>query len=97
MLGNRWFKPQEKTSYRKVWDRVSTLSLIEIGAYIRGAYKAHLNLVTPETYTEEENLKKELMELKMQLASGQLSQTHKIKETRRAIAQLKSVVREEKS
>ena len=32
MLGNRWFNPQEKTSYRKVWDRVSTLSLIEIGA-----------------------------------------------------------------
>ena len=45
MLGNRWFNPQEKTSYRKVWDRVSTLSLIEIGAYIRGAYKANLNLV----------------------------------------------------
>ena len=60
MLGNRWFNPQEKTSYRKVWDRVSTLSLIEIGAYIRGAYKAHLNLVTPETYTEEENLKNRL-------------------------------------
>ena len=46
MLGNRWFNPNEKTSYRKIWDRVSTLSLIEIGAYIRGAYIAHLNLVT---------------------------------------------------
>ena len=33
----------------------------------------------------------------MQLASGQLTQTHKIKETRRAIAQLKSVLQEEKS
>ena len=50
-----------------------------------------------DSLSEEENLKKELMELKMQLASGQLSQTHKIKETRRAIAQLKSGVREEKS
>ena len=39
-----------------------------------------------DSLSEEENLKKELMELKMQLASGQLSQTHKIKETRRAIA-----------
>ncbi len=50
-----------------------------------------------DSLSEEENLKKELMELKLQLASGKLSQTHKIKETRRAIAQLKSLVREEKS
>jgi len=47
--------------------------------------------------SEEEKLRKELMELKMQLASGQLTQTHKIKETRRAIAQLKSISKEEKS
>ena len=32
----------------------------------------------------------------MQLASGQLTQTHKIKETRRAIAQLKSVLKRKK-
>ena len=46
MLGNRWFNPQEKTSYRKIWDRVSTLELGNIESYIRGAYIAHLNLVT---------------------------------------------------
>ena len=46
-----------------------------------------------DSLSEEENLKKELMELKMQLDSGQLSQTHKIKDTRRTIAQLKTVVR----
>ena len=63
MIGNRWFNPKEKTSYRKIWDRVSTLSLIEIGAYIRGAYKAHLNLVTPETYTEKENLKNRMNDI----------------------------------
>ena len=50
-----------------------------------------------DNLSEEENLRKELMELKMQLASGQLTQTHKIKETRRAIAQLKPVLQEEKS
>ena len=31
-----------------------------------------------DNLSEEENLRKELMELKMQLASGQLTQTHKI-------------------
>ena len=40
---------------------------------------------------EEQNLRKELMELKIQLSSGQLKETHKIKEIRRAIAQLKTV------
>ena len=46
MLGNIWFNPEEKTSYRKIWDRVSTLELGNIESYIRGAYIAHLNLVT---------------------------------------------------
>ena len=41
---------------------------------------------------EEERLRKELMDLKMQHSSGQLKETHKIKETRRAIAQLKTVL-----
>ena len=40
---------------------------------------------------EEERLRKELMDLKMQHSSGQLKETHKIKEIRRAIAQLKTV------
>ena len=43
---------------------------------------------------EEERLRKELMDLKMQHSSGQLKETHKIKETRRAIAQLKTVLDE---
>ena len=43
---------------------------------------------------EEERLRKELMDLKMQHSSGQLKETHKIKETRRAIAQLKTVLNE---
>ena len=43
---------------------------------------------------EEERLRKELLDLKMQHSSGQLKETHKIKETRRAIAQLKTVLDE---
>jgi len=43
------------------------------------------------TMDEEERLRKELMDLKIQLSSGQLKETHKIKETRKAIAQLKTV------
>ena len=51
MIGNRFFKPTDKTSFRRIWDRVSTLELGNIESYIRGAYIAHLNL-----YGDEENL-----------------------------------------
>ena len=44
--------------------------------------------------TEEEKLRKELMDLKMSLSSGQLKETHKIKEIRKSIAQLKTIQRE---
>lgn len=43
---------------------------------------------------EEEMLRKELLDLKMSLASGQLKEIHKIKEIRKSIAQLKTVQRE---
>ncbi len=43
---------------------------------------------------EEQRLKKELMDLKIKQSSGQLKETHKIKETKRAIAQLKTVSNE---
>ena len=43
---------------------------------------------------EEENLRKELMDLKMSLSTGQLKETHKIKEIRKSIAQLKTIQRE---
>ena len=43
---------------------------------------------------EEEKLRKELMDLKMSLSSGQLKETHKFKEIRKSIAQLKTVQRE---
>ena len=43
---------------------------------------------------EEEKLRKELMDLKISHSSGQLKETHKIKEIRKSIAQLMTVQRE---
>ena len=44
---------------------------------------------------EEGKLRKELLELKIKQSSGQLKETHKIKEIRRSIAQLKTLNREQ--
>ena len=44
---------------------------------------------------EEGKLRKELLELKIKHSSGQLRETHKIKEIRRSIAQLKTLNREQ--
>ena len=43
---------------------------------------------------EEQKLRKDLMDLKISLSSGQLKEIHKIKEIRKSIAQLKTVVNE---
>ena len=43
---------------------------------------------------EEEELRKELLDLKISLSSGQLKETHKIKEIRKSIAQLKTIQNE---
>ena len=43
---------------------------------------------------EEGELRKELLDLKISLSSGQLKETHKIKEIRKSIAQLKTIQRE---
>tara|TARA_Y100000996_G_C22126268_1_gene480231 strand:+ start:150 stop:362 length:213 start_codon:yes stop_codon:yes gene_type:complete len=45
---------------------------------------------------EEGKLRKELMELRVQQSAGQLKETHKIKEVRRSIAQLKTLNNEVK-
>ena len=46
---------------------------------------------------EEGKLRKELLELRIKLASGQLKETHKIKEIRRSIAQLKTLNKEQET
>ena len=43
---------------------------------------------------EEGELRKELLDLKISLSSGQLKETHKIKEIRKSIAQLKTIQKE---
>ena len=45
---------------------------------------------------EEGKLRKELLELKIKDSSGQLKETHKIREIRRSIAQLKTLNKEQK-
>ena len=49
-----------------------------------------------ESPDEEGKLRKELMELRIQHSSGQLKETHKIREIRRSIAQLKTLNNEKK-
>ena len=45
---------------------------------------------------EEGNLRKELMELRIKHSAGQLKETHKIREIRKSIAQLKTLNNEAK-
>tara|TARA_Y100001970_G_scaffold282535_1_gene395553 strand:- start:6140 stop:6352 length:213 start_codon:yes stop_codon:yes gene_type:complete len=45
---------------------------------------------------EEEKLRKDLMDLRIQHSSGQLKETHKIREIRKSIAQLKTLNNETK-
>ena len=48
-----------------------------------------------EVADEEGKLLKELMELRVQNAQGQLKETHKIREIRKSIAQLKTLSKEQ--
>ena len=45
---------------------------------------------------EEGKLRKELMELRVKNSAGQLKETHKLKEIRKSIAQLKTLNKEAK-
>ena len=47
-----------------------------------------------DSVDEEGKLRKELLELRIQHSSGQLKETHKIKEIRKSIAQLKTLNKE---
>ena len=46
---------------------------------------------------EEGKLRKELLDLQIKHASGQLKETHKIREIRRSIAQLKTLNKEKEA
>ncbi len=49
-----------------------------------------------DSIDEEGKLRKELMELRIKHSQGQLKETHKIREIRRSIAQLKTLSEENK-
>ena len=51
-------------------------------------------LTTAEMLDQEKQLKEELFNLRFQLATGQLENTARIKEVRKSIARIKTVLRE---
>ncbi|WP_108305987.1 50S ribosomal protein L29 [Metalysinibacillus jejuensis] len=51
-------------------------------------------LGTPELESKVKSLKEELFNLRFQLATGQLENTARIREVRKAIARMKTVIRE---
>ncbi|BBH27486.1 50S ribosomal protein L29 [Intestinibaculum porci] len=52
------------------------------------------NIETPELNKKVEEFKKELFSLRFQQATGQLENTARIKEVRKSIAKIKTVIRE---
>ena len=52
-------------------------------------------LTTAEMLDQEKQLKEELFNLRFQLATGQLENTARIKEIRKSIARIKTVLREQ--
>ena len=54
--------------------------------------------LTPEEMkTKEQEFKEELFNLRFQLATGQLENTARIKEVRKSIARIKTVLREQQA
>ncbi|ANZ95039.1 MULTISPECIES: 50S ribosomal protein L29 [Brochothrix] len=52
------------------------------------------DLSTTEIQSKEKELKEELFNLRFQLATGQLENTARIRQVRKAIARVKTIVRE---
>ena len=52
-------------------------------------------LTTAEMLDQEKQLREELFNLRFQLATGQLENTARIKEVRKSIARIKTVLREQ--
>jgi large subunit ribosomal protein L29 len=55
------------------------------------------NLSTEELYEQVRAKKRELMDLRFQASIGQLAQNHRIRETKRTIARLLTVIREKQA
>ena len=55
------------------------------------------NLSPEELYEQVREKKRELMDLRFQASIGQLAQNHRIRETKRTIARLLTVIREKQA
>jgi len=55
------------------------------------------NLSTEEIHEQVREKKRELMDLRFQASIGQLAQNHRIRETKRTIARLLTVLREKQA
>jgi len=55
------------------------------------------NLSTEELYEQVREKKRELMDLRFQASIGQLAQNHRVRETKRTIARLLTVIREKQA
>jgi len=60
------------------------------------SFLSRLRNKSTNTDDEEGKLRKELMDLRVEHSSGQLKETHKIREIRKSIAQLKTLNNEAK-
>ena len=58
---------------------------------------ARLRKKGENTSTEEENLRKELMDLRFKLSTGQLRETHKIKIVKKDLAKIETLKNEDLS
>ena len=58
---------------------------------------ARLRKKGENTSTEEENLRKELMDLRFKLSTGQLRETHKIKIIKKDLAKIETLKNEDSS
>ena len=66
----------------------------DVGGAVKDFKKSIRELTTAEIEQQVKSLKEELFNLRFQLATGQLENTARIREVRKAIARMKTVIRQ---
>jgi len=62
----------------------------------KSSFLSNLRNDSSSVQDDLQNMRKELMDLRFSLSTGQLKETHKIKELRKSIARLKTIKKENK-
>ena len=62
----------------------------------KSSFLSNLRNDSSSVQDDLQNMRKELMDLRFSLSTGQLKETHKIKEVRKSIARLKTIKKENK-